>query len=205
MANTTDARQKIEETASTAIEQGKEAGHVAREATGSVVGDALDQVSNVRDEVKGQARQLVDDTKSQLRDKADGQTSQLADALGTFGGELQALVSGQPDRAGTAGHYVEQAGNAVDDLARQIRERNFEGLVNDVQRFARRRPGVFLAAVAATGFVAGRLARSAKDDRDNDGELPGGAGEVTVGSDADTPPDRAASSDEPTTLSAPTP
>ena len=169
MANTTDARQKIEETASTAIEQGKEATHVAREATGTVVGDALDQVGNVTAEIRDQARQLVDDTKSQLRDKADSQTSHLADALGTFGSELQALVSGQSDTAGTAGRYVEQAGNVVGDLARQIRERNFEGLVDDVQRFARRRPGVFLAAVAATGFVAGRLARSAKDD-DGDGE-----------------------------------
>jgi hypothetical protein len=43
-----------------------------------------------------------------------------------------------------------------------VSERGFDGLVDDVQSFARRRPGVFLAAAAATGFVAGRLFRGAQ-------------------------------------------
>lgn len=167
---TTGTRSQAKETAATAVEQGKETAGKAREATGELVDEARDQVGNVTTEVKDQARQLFDDTRSQLRDKADSQRSQLADAIGTLGDEFQALVNGRPDEAGTAGRYVQQAGNAVGDIAAQVRDRDLAGIVDDVQRFARRRPGVFLASVAATGFVAGRLARSASDNRNHDAE-----------------------------------
>jgi hypothetical protein len=35
-----------------------------------------------------------------------------------------------------------------------------QGVVDDVTRFARRRPGVFLAGAAGMGFVVGRLVRA---------------------------------------------
>jgi polyhydroxyalkanoate synthesis regulator phasin len=170
---TTEAQQQAEEAATTAVEKGKEAGRSAREASGELVGEARDQVGDVTTEIKGQARQLLDDTRSQIRSQADSQKALLADALGTLGRELQALVNGQPDQAGNTGRYVEQAGNAVGNLAAQVRDRNVAGIVDDVQRFARRRPAVYLAAMAAAGFVAGRLARSTSDDRDR-ASTPGG-------------------------------
>lgn len=176
MANTsTEARERAEETASSAVEQSKEMGRNARDAGGDLVDGAREQVGTVATEIRDQARQLVDDTRSQLQDQADGQRSQLAEALGAFGGELRALVDGRPEEAGTAGRYVEQVGGAVGELAAQIRERDLAGIVDDVQRFARRRPGVFLAAAAATGFLAGRLARSTTDDRAQAAVVGGGA------------------------------
>ena len=170
---TTDAREQAREAASTAVEQGKEAVGTAREVTGELLDETRDQVGTVTAEVKDQARRLFDDTRSQVRDQADNQRSQLAVALGTFSSELQALVNGRPDEAGAAGRYVLQAGNAVGELAAQVGDRDLAGIVDDVQRFARRRPGVFLAAVAATGFVAGRLARSATDDDGDPASEPG--------------------------------
>jgi hypothetical protein len=175
VANTsTEVRDRAEQTAATAVGQSRELGRDAREAGADLVDGARDQVGAVATEIRDQARQVVDDTRSRLQSQADSQRSQLAEALGAFGGELRALVDGRPDEAGTAGRYVEQVGGAVGELATQIRERDFAGIVDDVQRFARRRPGVFLAAVAATGFVAGRLARSTTDDRARTGTADGG-------------------------------
>jgi hypothetical protein len=177
VANTsTEARDRAGRTASTAVEESKELGRNALDTGGDLVDEARDQVGAVATELRHQTRQLVDDTRSQLRDQADGQRSQLATALAAFGGELRALIDGHPDQAGTAGRYVDQAGKVVDELAGQIRDRDFAGIVDDVQRFARRRPGVFLAAVAATGFVAGRLARSASDDRSEANDAGDGDG-----------------------------
>ena len=42
----------------------------------------------------------------------------------------------------------------------RLEDRGIEGVVDDVSRFARRRPGVFLLAAAGAGFVVGRFVRS---------------------------------------------
>jgi ElaB/YqjD/DUF883 family membrane-anchored ribosome-binding protein len=160
---TTGTRKQAKETASTAVEQGKEVSRATREAAGGVVQATREQVSNVTSEVQAQARQLVGETRAQLRHQADGQTTRFADALRNFGNELQALCNGQPDQAGTARRYVERAGTTLGDAASRLQQRNFEGLVEDLQGFARRRPGTFLAVVAAAGFAVGRLARSVQD------------------------------------------
>jgi len=44
-------------------------------------------------------------------------------------------------------------------MADYLAERGPEGVLNEVQDFARRRPGAFLAAALATGFVVGRLGK----------------------------------------------
>jgi hypothetical protein len=107
---------------------------------------------------------MVDETRSQLRDKADAQTAGVADGLGRLADELRALANGHPDQAATVRRYVDQAGSAMADVAGQLRNKDFAGIVDDLQRFARRRPGAFLATSAAVGFIAGRLVRSARDD-----------------------------------------
>lgn len=165
MANTpTDAREQSKEVAATAIDEAREVGRTAQTAAQDVTHEVRQEVSEITSELRQRARGLVDDTRSQLRDKADSQTTSIADRLGGFAAELQALANGHPEQAETVRRYIDHAGSAVADVAGQLRTKNFAGLVQDVQRFARRRPGTFLATSVAAGFVAGRLVRSAKDE-----------------------------------------
>ena len=68
-------------------------------------------------------------------------------------------------------------------MADRLNSKGFDGVVDDVQAFARRRPGAFLAIAAATGFVAGRLFRGAQASSSSDTSSPrapereGGQGE----------------------------
>jgi hypothetical protein len=52
--------------------------------------------------------------------------------------------------------------------------------VDEVQSFARRRPGVFLALAAAAGLVAGRLTRGIKA-ASSDGPAPAGDADTAYG------------------------
>ena len=45
-------------------------------------------------------------------------------------------------------------------LASRMEQGGAQGVVDDVTRFARRRPGAFLAGAAGVGFVVGRLVRA---------------------------------------------
>jgi hypothetical protein len=165
VANTsTEAREQSKEVASTAVDEARDVGRTAQEAAQTVAQDVKEEVGQITGELRQQAHTLVDETRTQLREKADAQTTGFADRLGRLAEELQALASGHPDQAETARRYLDQAGSAIADVAGQLRSKDFEGLVLEVQRFGRRRPGAFLAASAAVGFVAGRLVRSARDD-----------------------------------------
>ena len=74
--------------------------------------------------------------------------------------QLQALTEGRPGDAGPLAGYVTDARQQVASFASRLEDRGIEGVVDDVARFARRRPGVFLLAAAGAGFVVGRFVRS---------------------------------------------
>jgi len=181
----TEAREQSKEVASTAVDEAREVGRTAQGAAQTVAEDVRGEVGQVTGELRQQARTMVDETRTQLREKADAQTAGVADGLGRFADELRALASGHPDQAATARRYLDQAGSVVADVAGQLRSKDFEGLVQDVQRFARRRPGAFLAASAAVGFVAGRLVRSAHDDAETEA-TPAGNGAMLSDTGAPT-------------------
>jgi hypothetical protein len=169
----TEAGEQSRELAATAASEATNVGRSAQDAAQTVARDLREGMGEVTTELRDQARHMIDETTTQLRTKADDQTASFADRVGQFAEELRALSSGHPDQADTARRYLDQAGAVLADVAGQLRRKDFEGLVGDVQRFARRRPGAFLAATAAAGFAAGRLIRSAKDEVQ---ASPGGEG-----------------------------
>jgi hypothetical protein len=99
-------------------------------------------VSDVRHSVAGQARTGHDKLAEGVR--------KIADELGSMGGD-----SNSP-----AGQIVTRLADTGRRAADHMQHRGPEGLLEDVQEFARRKPGTFLIAAAAAGFVIGRLGRS---------------------------------------------
>src|SRR4029079_19197388 len=86
-----------------------------------------------------------------------------------IGDQLNGLLSGQPPEDGPVRDYVEEAASKVNQVAQRVQQRGFDGVVQDVERFARRRPGVFLLGAAAAGAVVGRVLRGAKADSQSNG------------------------------------
>lgn len=154
------AAQQTSEVATTAVEGGRWVAAVGQEQAKAVASTAGDQVAQVAGEVGAQARNLIDESKNQLHDQARAQTDQIAAKLREVGDQVQALVEGRTQDAGAVGDYAQQAVQTVNRFAGRIEERGFDGVIDDVQRFARRKPGTFLIGAALAGFGVGRLLRA---------------------------------------------
>lgn len=154
-----------------ATQRATEVAGTARDQAKGVATSARDEASAVASEAGAQARTVVDEARSALQRQASDGTHRAAGALGEWGGRFRALAEGEADQAGELGRYAAELGDRLDGWAARVDERGLDGLVDDVQRFARRRPGVFLAVAAASGFAAGRLFRGARGEAGN-GDRP---------------------------------
>jgi ElaB/YqjD/DUF883 family membrane-anchored ribosome-binding protein len=141
-------------------EQATQVADTATEGAKDVVHTAMDQAAEVGTEIKEQGRDVVNQARSQLRGHADDQTQQIAGKLRELGDEMRALVDGRPEQAQNVRDYADQAAGKLSDLARRLESRGFDGVVDDVKSFARRRPGAFLAGAAVAGMAVGRLLRN---------------------------------------------
>jgi hypothetical protein len=153
----------------------------AQELAGTVRAEA----ARVTEEVSFQVQSLADETRQQLETQAYEATSRLAGGFRQLGEEAQALADGRPADAPNLRPYVRQAADrfhstahGLTDLAATIDERGLEGLVEDAQSFARRRPAAFLMGAAAAGFLIGRMVRAgaiSSGGNGASGSAPGGA------------------------------
>lgn len=133
-------------------------------ASKNVADTSREQVAQVAQELSDQARYLLDETKAQLQDQAQAQSERLAEALHRLGEEAQALAEGRADDAPTLRDYVRKAADKLEEIADDLESKSAEGLLEDVQTLARRRPGLYLVGAGAAGLVVGRLVRNAGND-----------------------------------------
>jgi hypothetical protein len=131
-----------------------DAGARAPDATGTrapdVTGTAAQQARQVGDEVKVQARNVAADVRDKVTQQAHTQNDRLVDSIRRMADERG------DSPAATVVSRIASSGRQVAD---HLSDRGPDGVLNDVQDFARRRPGAFLAAALATGFVVGRLGK----------------------------------------------
>jgi hypothetical protein len=129
-------------------------------AASGVKDAAKSEVSNVAGEARYQARNLVDRTRSELRGQAGNQQSQLAAKLNSWASELGSMGA-KSDDSGPMSDLAQEASRRVGEISHWLDNHEPADLLDEVKRFARRRPGTFLALAAAAGVVAGRLTRGA--------------------------------------------
>ncbi|MFF1461934.1 hypothetical protein [Streptomyces sp. NPDC058330] len=148
---------------------GEGAGLVSDKA-GEVAGTAKDQVSDVAGEATARARDVAGELREQLREQARTQTERLAENVRRLSDELRDMSDS--DRNGSsAARAVRQVADGGHQVASRIEHRGPEGLVGDLQDFARRRPGAFLAGAALLGFATARIGKGVKSA---DGGATGG-------------------------------
>jgi uncharacterized protein YjbJ (UPF0337 family) len=134
-----------------------EATGAAAEAAGNVAGTAKEQARQVTGEVSAQARSVAADVRDRVADEARTQNDRLTEGIRRMADELDSMAAERGDSPARAVvSRVAQGGRQVADY---LAERGPEGVLSEVQDFARRRPGAFLATALATGFVVGRLGK----------------------------------------------
>jgi hypothetical protein len=146
----TGAREQAKQTAGNAAEAGKHVGGVAKH-----------EARQVATEARQQARNLLDDAKTQVEDQSRTQRDRLVSNLRTFTDDLEQMAA--QSESGTANRLVQQVASAARSFTDQLDQREPAEMLDEVRRFARRRPGAFLLGAFAAGVVAGRVARGAKD------------------------------------------
>jgi hypothetical protein len=141
-------------------QQSGETAQTAKEAGQHVMSEMSDQVSNVTGTAKQQVNTLVGRAREEFTQQAEARGQQSISAVRSWGDQLQALVDGRPEGAGQLLDIVRDAQQRVQSYADSLERRGPRAFVDDVSRFARRRPAAFLLAVGFAGFAAGRLVRS---------------------------------------------
>jgi hypothetical protein len=151
-----------------------EAAGVARHAAdkgGEVAGTVGEQANRVAAETKRQARNLLNESKEQLSGQARQGQQRAADGLRTLANQLQQMSEKTEDQ-GVASEVARQVADRTHGVASWLERREPGDLVDEVRRFARRKPGVFLLGAALAGVAVGRLTRGAiaaqSDDSDSD-------------------------------------
>lgn len=124
---------------------------------GEVVGAARGEVRNVADNAKQQARRTVDETTTQLRTQAEEQTVRLAHTFGALADELRTMSDAGGE--GVAHDYARQASESLDRVGARLAGEGVDGVVADLRRTARNRPGLFLLGALGAGVAVGRLVR----------------------------------------------
>lgn len=153
---------KTEQAATAAKDQAREVAGTAAQAAQGVAAEAGQQARQVAQEASRQVRGVADQAREQARQQADNQTQRAAQSLRTLSEQMRALAQGRQDEAEDARNYASWFADRAADMAQHLESRGLEGLVTDLKSFARRRPGLFLAGSAATGFLLSRVAKSAQ-------------------------------------------
>jgi hypothetical protein len=161
MTTTNDMSTKTSDIASTAKQETGAVAQTAADAGKEVVSAVSERTSAVAGTAKQQLSSIIDQTKSELRTQAEGQGHQVINGLRTLSDQVSALSSGRPEEAGQVGVLLDEGRQRLQSYLGSLELRGPQGMVDDVTRFARRRPGMFLIGAGVAGFAIGRLVRSA--------------------------------------------
>lgn len=147
---------------------GESAATVGRQAS-EVAGTAKEQAAKVVEEAGTQAQELLGGLREQLGQQAQTQGRRLAQTIRTLAGELEEMGRHGPAESVTTS-LVGRVADGGHQVADRIEERGPQGLLDDVQDFARRRPGMFLAGAALAGLLVGRTGKGVSSAPDNDSD-----------------------------------
>lgn len=138
-----------------------EATEVAGQAAGAVrdvAETAKAEAAGVAAEVKTNARDLLHQAKSDLTSQAGTQQQKVAEGIRSISTELRTMAD-TSEQPGVAADLIRQAADRSQSVASWLDGRDPGSLLNEVQTFARRRPGTFLLLAAGAGILAGRLTK----------------------------------------------
>lgn len=157
--------------------------------------EARHEAAEVARDAKREVQRTMAETRRQLEHRADDQARQMAVSLRDVGQQLHSMAAGTSSGTGMVNDVVRQLADGVSGAARRIDEGGLQATMTDLRRFARNRPGMFLAGALGAGVLVGRMLRAsdlhsiadaAKGDGDDDGQLEG-IGQWSYGESTEEP------------------
>lgn len=153
-------------TSQVAANEAKGVAQDAKESGAQVAGAAKEQTRQVAGEAKQQAEELFHQVRGELTDQSSTQQHRAAGGLHSLADELSTMADGS-QQSGVASDFTRQAASRAHSVADWLDSREPGDVVDELRRFARRKPGTFVAAAAVLGFIGGRLTRGLKEEHDD--------------------------------------
>ncbi len=166
----------------------------AKSEARSVAEKGKQSAGQVAGEARSQAAGLARTARDEARQRADGEVGKLAEFLDGLGDELNGMADGSPPQDGHLEGLARDGAQAANRLAQRLESGGLDGALHDVSMFARRRPGVFLAAAFGVGVALGRVTRNADmqaisaEMQDDDGSGHRGSATSQTGASPTLPP-----------------
>ena len=132
----------------------------AKEAGKDVVDEVTGMTAEVATTAKDEFQRLMSQASTEVKTIGRERGEQLATRLESLARQMRALREGRADEATDLRGWMTQAEQRMQHYASALRQRGPEGVLDDVRRFARRRPAMFLFAAGVTGFAVGRAVRA---------------------------------------------
>ncbi|MEU4694830.1 hypothetical protein [Actinoplanes sp. NPDC023714] len=140
----------------------KQVAQQARESAGNAAADvtatAKEQAQRVGQEAKAQARSVASEVRGKIDEQARTQNSRLVGSIRETADHLDEMRGARQDSPAAA--VVARVAEGGRQFADYLDRNGPDGVLREVEDFARRRPGAFLATALAAGFVVGRLGKS---------------------------------------------
>jgi hypothetical protein len=170
--------------AQSAQEKAGQGATVVTQQASEVTGTVKEQAATVTHEAGTQARQLAAGLREQLSGETRAQGERLVQNLRSLADELHQMGEhGQGDSVATT--VVRRLAEGGHQVADHLEQRGPGGMLDEVQDFARRRPGLFLAGAALAGFTLGRTGKDVaagsggNGNENGAGDGPGGPSTAT--------------------------
>lgn len=133
----------------------------ARAAFESAKEGAADSLRDVKD----RAQEGVHEAKERARSYFAEQKDAAASRLGGLAEVLRNSARDLDERGGASAGLADGAAERLERVAGSLRERDLDGLLDEVERFARRRPALFVGGAVAAGFLFIRFSKSSSERR----------------------------------------
>ena len=106
---------------------------------------------------------IIGDIKQNVTSRVDEQKNRAADGLGGIANVIRNAGNELRNENETIAAYVDQASDQLRRFADQIRQKGVADMMDDVQRFARRRPALFIGGAFLVGLGIARFLKSSAE------------------------------------------
>jgi hypothetical protein len=142
----------------------------AKNEARGVAETAKEQAGSVAGEARSQAQQLWSQTRQEVQSQAGQQQTRIAGSLRSLADDVSSMA--ERSEPGMARDLAREVSDKASTAASWLEQRDPGSLLTEVRRFARQRPGAFLALAAGLGVVGGRMSRAMVDEHRDESNAP---------------------------------
>jgi len=156
---------QTKQTVSDTVNQAKQSASQGLDQAKQTASDTMGQAKQAATETLDQAKQAVSESlsgvKGQMQSTFDTQKNQAAGRLGSVATALRQTSQQLNDQNETTfANYAQSAADQIENWSSMLQNQDLNGLVSEVQDFARRQPELFIAGSLAAGLLLGRFLKS---------------------------------------------